>query len=163
MRLFERQTYDFHWWTLIWGKRIYPLTRAVYFLECPLIRDFTAFVSFPFSHAWAGHQCRISRTTSLPAFVVPNLALFCISESKIVRWQQDHIHNFIISTKYLIRVSFSQTIRKWAHENIGNLSNSVSISSATLPQLSSRTSRGIGKCFYLSPLINSWLFIFYRN
>ena len=71
MRLFERQTYDFHWWTLILGKRIYPLTRAAYFLECPLIRDFTAFVSFPFSHAWAGHQCRISRTTSLPVFVVP--------------------------------------------------------------------------------------------
>ena len=71
MRLFERQTYDFHWWTLIWGKRIYPLTRAVYFLECPLIRDFTTFVSFPFSHAWAGHQCSFSRTTSLPVFVVP--------------------------------------------------------------------------------------------
>ena len=134
MRLFERQTYDFHWWTLIWGKRIYPLTRAVYFLECPLIRDFTAFVSFPFSHA-CSH----------------------------VRWQQDHIHNFIISTKYFIRVSFSQTIRKWAHENIGNLSNSVSSSSPTLPQLSSRTSRGIGKCFYLYRLINSWLFIFYQN
>ena len=35
-----------------------------------------------------------------------------ISDGKIVRWQQDHIHNFIISTNYLIRFSFSQTIRK---------------------------------------------------
>ena len=37
---------------VIRGKRTYPLTRCVHFLECPLIRDFTAFISFPFSRAW---------------------------------------------------------------------------------------------------------------
>ena len=37
---------------VIRGKITCPLTRCVHFLECPLIRDFTAFVSFPFSRAW---------------------------------------------------------------------------------------------------------------
>ena len=38
---------------MIRGKRICPLTRCVHFLlECPQIRDFTAFVSFPFFRAW---------------------------------------------------------------------------------------------------------------
>ena len=137
MRLFESQTYDFDWWIVIRGKRTCPLTRGVYFLECPFIRYFTAFVSFPFSGAWAGDQYSFSRTTFLLVFVVPktvyyfwygglwvewnwrNLPLFCISEGKIVRWQEDHIHNFIISTKYPIRVSISQTIRKWDHKSLG--------------------------------------------
>ena len=52
MRLFESETYDFDWWTVIRGKRICPLTRYVLFLECPQIRGFTAFVSFPFFRAW---------------------------------------------------------------------------------------------------------------
>ena len=42
------------------GKKICPLTGGVRFLECPLIRDFTLFVSFPFSSAWAGYQCSFS-------------------------------------------------------------------------------------------------------
>ena len=63
-----------------------------------LIRDVTAFVSFPFSHAWASDQCSFSRTTS-----------------RLCRWQQDYIHNFITSTKHLTHVSFSQTVRKRDH------------------------------------------------
>ena len=47
-----------------------PLTKCVHILECPLIRDFTAFVNFPFSRAWAGVQCSFSRTTSLLVFFV---------------------------------------------------------------------------------------------
>ena len=52
MPLFESETYDFDWLAVIQGKRICPLTRCVQFLECPQIRDFTAFVSFPFFRAW---------------------------------------------------------------------------------------------------------------
>ena len=52
MRLFESQTNDFDWWIVIRGKRTCPLTRCGHFLECPLIRDFTAFVSFPLSRVW---------------------------------------------------------------------------------------------------------------
>ena len=63
---------------VIWGKRTRPLTRGVHFLECPLIRDFTAFVSFPFSRAWAGYQCSFSRTTLL-VFVVAK-TVFCLSD-----------------------------------------------------------------------------------
>ena len=36
---------------MIQQKRTCPLTRDVRFLECLLIRDFTAFISFPFSRA----------------------------------------------------------------------------------------------------------------
>ena len=90
------------------GKRkTYPLIRCIHFLECPFNRDFTALVSIPFSCAWAGDQYIFSRTTSLLVFLVPKtvlslwyggqwvkwnwriLALFCISEGKVVRWQQD--------------------------------------------------------------------------
>ena len=60
-----------------WGKITCPLTRGVHFLECPLIRDFTAFVSFPFFRAWAGYQCSFSRTTLL-ILVVPK-TVFCLS------------------------------------------------------------------------------------
>ena len=41
------------------------------FLECPLIRDFNVFVSFPFSRTWASDQCSFSRMTCLLAIVVP--------------------------------------------------------------------------------------------
>ena len=41
------------------------------FLECPLIKDFNVFVSFPFSRTWASDQCSFSRTTSLLVFAVP--------------------------------------------------------------------------------------------
>ena len=37
---------------VIRGKRKCTLTICVHFLEGPLIRDFTAFVSFPFSRPW---------------------------------------------------------------------------------------------------------------
>ena len=63
---------------VIWGKRTRPLTRGVHFLECPLSRDFTAFVSFPFSCAWAGYKCSFSRTTLLD-FVVSKI-FFCLSD-----------------------------------------------------------------------------------
>ena len=89
-----------------------------------------------------------------------NLALFSISESKVLRWQQDYIHNFIISTKYLIRVSFSQTIRKWDYENLGNLLPPVPSNPPTLPQLSSRGFRSIKKNFHLYLLIDSRSFYF---
>ena len=162
MRLFESQIYDFDWWMVIWRKRTRPLTSGVHFLECPLIRYFTGFFSFTFSCAWAGYECSFPITTLL-VFVVPNivfcLKLFCISEGKIVCWQQDHINNFIISTNYLIRVSFSQILRKWDHEN---LSPPVPSYFPTSPQLSSKTSRGIRKHFYLFPLINSWFFFFWN-
>ena len=166
MRLFESQIYHFNWWIVIWGKRTRPLTSGVHFLECPLIRYFTGFFSFTFSCAWAGYECSFPLTTLL-VFVVPNivfcLKLFCISEGKIVCWQQDHINNFIISTNYLIRLSFSQTIRKWDHKNLGNLLPQVPSNPPTLPQRSSRTSRGIRKNFYFYPLINSCFFIFFWN
>ena len=52
---------------VIRGKGTCPLTTGVRFLECLLIRDFTAFVSFLFSHAWAGDQCSFSNLSlSLP-------------------------------------------------------------------------------------------------
>ena len=60
VRLFESQTYDFDLRMVIRGKRTCPLTRGVCFLECPLIGNFTAFVSFPFSHAQAGNKCSFS-------------------------------------------------------------------------------------------------------
>ena len=63
---------------VIWEKRTRPLTRGVQFLESPLIRDFTAFVSFQFSRAWAGYQCSVSRTTLL-VFGVPKI-VFCLSD-----------------------------------------------------------------------------------
>ena len=50
---------------VIQGKGTRPLSRGVRFLECPLIRDFTAFVSFLFSHAWAGDQCSLSNLSLL--------------------------------------------------------------------------------------------------
>ena len=130
MRLFQSQM-------VLRGKITSLLTRGVHFLDCPFIRDFTAFVSFPFSRVRTGYQYSFSRETSLLVFVVPktvlsfwyggwwlkwnwrNVALFYLSEGKYVRCQQDHIHTFIISAKYLIRVSFSQTIRKWGHNNLG--------------------------------------------
>ena len=93
VRLFESETYNFDWWTVIRGKRICPLTSCIHFLECPQIRDFVAFVSFSFLPYLAGDHCSFSRTTSLLTFVF--------------RLQQDYIHSFIISIKYLIRVSFS--------------------------------------------------------
>ena len=181
MHLFGSQTYDFDWWMVIWRKITCSLTGRVHFLECPSIRDFTEFVSFSFSCAWASDQCSFSRATSLLVFAVPktvlpfcygtlwvkwnwrNLALSCISEDKIVCWQQDYMHNFIISTKYLICVSFSQTIWKWDPENLGNLSPPVPSNPPTLPQLSSRTSTGIRKNFCLYLLINSCFFIFFSN
>ena len=63
---------------VIWGKRTRPLTRGVHFLEYPLIRDFTAFVSFPFFRAWAGYQCSFSRTTLL--IFVASKTVFCLSD-----------------------------------------------------------------------------------
>ena len=60
---------------VIRGKIMCPLIGDVCFLECPLIRDFTLFVSFDVtSHAWAGHQSSFSITTSL-LFVVPETVL----------------------------------------------------------------------------------------
>ena len=64
---------------VIRGKRTRPLTRGVHFLECPLIRDFIAFVSFPLSRAWAGYKCSFPRTPSLLVFVVPK-TVFCLSD-----------------------------------------------------------------------------------
>ena len=78
MSLFESQIYDFHWLMVIWRKRARPLTRVVHFLECPLIRDFTEFVSFPFSRVSAGYQCSFSRTTLL--FFVVHKTVFCLSD-----------------------------------------------------------------------------------
>ena len=63
---------------VIRGKITRPLTTGVYFLERPLIRDFTAFVSFPFSRACASYQCSFARTTLL-VFVVPKI-VFCFSD-----------------------------------------------------------------------------------
>ena len=57
---------------VVWRKRTRLLTRGVHFLECPLIRDFTAFVSFLFFCAWVGYQCSFFRTTLL-IFVVPKI------------------------------------------------------------------------------------------
>ena len=167
MHLYESQIYDFDCWMVIWGKRTRPLTRGVPFLECLLIRDSNAFVSFPFSLAWAGYQCSSSKTT-LPVFVVTKI-VFGLSDivdsegngtGEISNYFSYHIHNFTISTNYLIRFSFSQTITKWDHENLGNLSPSVPSNPPTLPQLFSRTSRGIRKNFYLYQLINSCFFYF---
>ena len=78
MHLFESQIYDFDWLMVIWGKRTRPLTRGVHFLECLLIKDFTAFVSFPFSRTWAGYQCSFSRTTLL--IFVASKTVFCLSD-----------------------------------------------------------------------------------
>ena len=64
----------------ILGKRTRPLTRGVHILQCPLIRDFTTFVSFPFSSAWAGYQCSFS-TKSLLVFVVLK-TVFCLPDSE---------------------------------------------------------------------------------
>ena len=46
-------------------------------------------------------------------------------------------------------------------QQFGNLSPRVPSNPPTLPQLSSKTSRGIGKNIYLSPLKNSCFFIFF--
>ena len=63
---------------VIWGKKMCPVIRGVRFLECPLVRDFTVFVSFNVSsHACAGHQWNFSITTSL-VVVVPKSVTFLI-------------------------------------------------------------------------------------
>ena len=64
---------------------------------------------------------------------------------KTVHWQQDHIHNFIIFTKYLILVFFCQTIPKRDPENLANLLPPVPRNPPTLPLQSSKSSRGIRK------------------
>ena len=67
--------YEFDWRMVIREKIMCPLIRGACFLECPLMSDFTVFVSFDVaSHAWAGHQCSFCRTTSL-VFVVPETIL----------------------------------------------------------------------------------------
>ena len=58
MRLFQSQM-------VLRGKITSLLTRGVHFLDCPFIRDFTAFVSFPFSRVWTCDQNSFSRATSL--------------------------------------------------------------------------------------------------
>ena len=128
----------FNWWMMIQGKNTCSLTRGVRFLECPLIRNFIAFVSLPFTRACVGDQCSFSNLP-LPfpkqqeKWNWRNLALFSISESKIVWWQQDPIHNFVVSTNYLVRIFYSQTISKWDHKNLGNLSPPVPSNLLMLP------------------------------
>ena len=76
MCTFLRVTYMIltgEWW---FGEKKY--VRGVHFLKCPLIRDFTTFISFPFSRAWVGYQYSFSRTTLL-VFVVPK-TIFCLSD-----------------------------------------------------------------------------------
>ena len=51
------------------------LFRGVRLLECLSIRDFTVFVSFLFSHAWARDHYSISRSTYLLVFVFPKPVL----------------------------------------------------------------------------------------
>ena len=69
-------------------------------------------------------------------------------------------NNFIISTKYLIRVSFSQTVRNWDYENLGNLSPPVPSNPPTLPHLSSTFYRRLRKNFYLYMLKKPFFFNF---
>ena len=63
---------------VIWEERTCPLTRGVHFLECPLIRDFTAFVSFSFFRSWAAYQCSFFGPTLL-VLVIPKI-IFCLSD-----------------------------------------------------------------------------------
>ena len=85
MRLFEGETHDFNWWTVIGGKIICPLTRCVHFLECPQIRDFTAFVCFPFYCAWpAISAVFLERLFYLP---LPFQKQFCLSDMVDSEWR----------------------------------------------------------------------------
>ena len=65
-------------------KRIYPLTRCVHFLECPQIRVFTAFVSFPFFRAWPA----ISAVCLEQLLYLPLLfqKQFCLSDMVDSEW-----------------------------------------------------------------------------
>ena len=84
MRLFESETYDFDWWTVIRGKRICPLIRCVNFLECPQIGDFTAFVSFPFFRAWPAIIVVILEW--LLYLLLPFQKEFCLSDIADSEW-----------------------------------------------------------------------------
>ena len=82
MRLFESETYDFDWWRVIRGKRIWPLIRCVNFLECPQIGDFTAFVSLV--SAWSAIIVVILEW--LLYLLLPFQKQFCLSDIVDSEW-----------------------------------------------------------------------------
>ena len=134
MHLFESPTYDFDWWMMIRRKRACSLTRGVHFLECPLIRDFTASAiltclscsqnSILFLIWWIVSETELQRSHTILHIRGQNYSLA----------KRSHIQFY-----YIYRIPntclVSQTIRKWGHENLGNLSSQFWQSSNVVPAI----------------------------
>ena len=84
VRLFESQTNDFDGWIVIRGKRTCPLTRCGHFLKCPLIRDFTTFVSFPLSRVWPAISAVFLERLLYLSFLLPKQ--FCLCDMVDSEW-----------------------------------------------------------------------------
>ena len=163
---------------VIWGKRTCPITRCVHFLECPLIRGFTAFVRFPFSRAWAAiSTVFLERLLYLSLSFPKKSGLFDMVDSE---WNgtREISHYFVYQRAKLFtgkKITYTISIylqNTWymspSPKPFGNEIKKivrtcyppVPNNPPTLPQLSSRTSTGRRKNFYLYLSINSWFFTF---
>ena len=164
---------------MIQGKRICPLTRCVYFLECPQIRDFTAFVSFPFFCAWPTISAAfLERLLYLPLSFRKQFSLSDMvdsewngagdisyyfrgqSSSLATRLHTQFHYIYEIPNTCLLLLNHSEMKSRKSWELV---TPPVPSNPPTLLQLSSSSSRGIRKNFYLYPLINSCFFIFFWN
>ena len=161
---------------VIRGKITCPLTRGVRFLEWPLIEIllhssvFRSSVLGPaISAVFLEQLLYLSLLFAKQIYLSDMVDSECNGTGEISHYfayQKSKLFavdkiKYIISTKYIIRVSFFHTIRKWDPKNLGNLSLPVPSNPPMLPQLSSWTSRGIRKNLYLYLLINTCLFVFF--
>ena len=128
-----------------------------HFLEFPFIRDFTAFVSFPLSCAWAGDQYSFSRMTSCicrfqNSFVF--LIWWIVSEMELEKSRTIlHIRgqNCSLATRshtqfhYIYKIPNTCLLLpnhlEMRSQKFGSLSPPVPRNPPTLPQLSSRISK----------------------
>ena len=156
-------------------KRICLVTRCVHFLECPQIRVFTAFVSFPFFRTWpAISAVFLERLLYLPLLFQKQ---FCLSDMVDGDWNGAGEISYYFAyqkTKFFPGNNITYTISLYLEitntclllnhsGNLGNLLPPVLSNPPTLSQLSWRSSRGIRKNFYIYPLINSCFLIFFWN
>ena len=155
MRLFESEIYD--WWTMIRGIRICPLTRCVHFFECRQIRDFTALASFLFFRAWpAISAVFLEGSLYLPLSFWKQFYLTYMVDSEwngageVLYYFSYQRAKFFTDNK--ITYTITKILRTCYRQFLAIL--------PTLPQPTSRSSRGIRKNFYLYPSVNSCFFYF---
>ena len=163
-----------------WGKRTRPLTRGVHFLECPLLTDFTTFVSFPYPRAGPAISAVFLEWLYLSLSFPKQFFVFLIW--RIVREMELeksrtilHIRgqNCSLATRSHTQFNYIYKLpntflllpnhSEMRPQKSWDLSPPVPNNPPTLSQLFSRTSRGIRKNWYLYPLINSCFLIFFWN